>query len=152
MGNDLINRSVMLSRREMDVLDILYRAGRPLIVTEIVNTGKDLTQSTVTAVLRKLLGQGMVEVTGAEHSGKVLSRTYRPTGRSKEALVEAFMELYRRFAGAVPAEELCGRIMEEDRAQRGGVRDEVHDGSRAAAGIGPEIWGGSKDGKINGRI
>lgn len=120
MGNDLVNRSVMLSKREMDVLDILYRAGRPLIVTEIVNTGKDLTQSTVTAVLRKLLGQGMVEVAGAEHSGKVLSRTYRPTERSKEALVEAFMELYRRFAGAVSAEELCGRIMEEGRAQAPG--------------------------------
>ena len=72
-----------LNQRELDVLNILWKSEEPMTSTEIVNEMRGLTQSTVIAVLRKLLKDNLVEVCGVTHSGKVLSRTYRPTEASR---------------------------------------------------------------------
>lgn len=68
-----------LNPRELDVLNILWKSEEAMTSTDIVNEMRGLTQSTVIAVLRKLLKDDLVEVCGVTHSGKVLSRTYRPT-------------------------------------------------------------------------
>ena len=44
-----------MNRRELDVLSILLGTSEPKTVMEIVKSKSGLTQSTVTAVLRKLL-------------------------------------------------------------------------------------------------
>lgn len=102
----------MFSAREMDVLNILWKSKTPMTSTDVVNEKRDLTQSTAIAVLRKLLRDGLVDVDGVVHSGKVLSRTYRPTEQSRQALMDNFMELYGLFYAVVPAEELAARILE----------------------------------------
>ena len=76
-------------------------------VTEIVGQQGELTQSTVTSVLRKLLNGGLVEVTGIAHSGKVLSRQYRPTEKSRECVLEYFRQEYRRIIHILTPDELC---------------------------------------------
>lgn len=45
--------------RELDVLNVLFKGARPMTATEIIEEREErgLTQSTVTAVLRKLLNQ-----------------------------------------------------------------------------------------------
>ena len=70
-----------------------------------------MTQSTVIAVLRNLLKDELVEVNGVTHSGKVLSRTYRPTEKSKEVILNDFVELYERFRAVVPADQLVQEIL-----------------------------------------
>ena len=75
-----------MNPRELDVLNILWRSDEPMMATDIVNAKLGLTQSTVTAVLRKLLADNLVEVVGITHSGRVLSRTYRPTEASRELI------------------------------------------------------------------
>jgi len=45
----------MITEREIDVLNILWESDEPMMATDIVAQKKGLTQSTVTAVLRKLL-------------------------------------------------------------------------------------------------
>lgn len=102
----------MLNARELDVLNILWKSGKPMTPTDIVNEMRGLTQSTVIAVLRKLLGDKLVEVCGVTHSGKVLSRTYRPTEQSRQELMDNFLQLYGKFYSVVPAEELAARILE----------------------------------------
>lgn len=102
----------MLNAREMDVLNILWKSKKPMTSTDVVNEKGDLTQSTAIAVLRKLLRDELVEVSGVTHSGKVLSRTYRPTEQSKQVLMDNFLELYGLFYAVVPAEELAERILE----------------------------------------
>lgn len=102
----------VLNARELDVLNILWKSGKPMTSTDIVNEMRGLTQSTVIAVLRKLLGDKLVEVCGVTHSGKVLSRTYRPTEQSKRELMDNFLTLYGKFCAVVPAEELAARILE----------------------------------------
>ena len=63
----------MMNPRELDVLNILWKSEAPMMATDIVNAGEGLTQSTVTAVLRKLLNAKLVEVVGRKDTiGKPL--------------------------------------------------------------------------------
>lgn len=99
-----------MNPRELDVLNILYQTEEPMMVTDIVKAGEGLTQSTVTAVLRTLLKKELVEVTGVTYSGKVLSRTYRPTQMSKDAIMAHFVEQYKHFHSIITPEELLEAI------------------------------------------
>ena len=99
-----------MNPRELDVLNILWKSEEPMMATDIVNAGEGLTQSTVTAVLRKLLHANLVEVVGVTHSGKVLSRTYRPAKESKELLMKYFLEQYSMFKDVIKPAEMCAEI------------------------------------------
>ena len=80
----------MITEREIDVLNILWESDEPMMATDIVAQKKGLTQSTVTAVLRKLLKEEQVEVAGVTHSGRVLGRLYRTTEKSREVIKADF--------------------------------------------------------------
>ena len=54
----------MLNTRELDILNILWNSGVPMTSSDIVNAGRGLSQSTVQAVLRKLLNANLVKVSG----------------------------------------------------------------------------------------
>lgn len=101
----------MINPRELDVLNILWKSEQPLMATDIVNAGDGLTQSTVTAVLRKLLRAKLVEVAGITHSGKVLSRTYRPTEASREAILQDFTDNYNSFSDVVSKSSLFAALL-----------------------------------------
>ena len=103
-----------MNPRELDVLNILWKTDNPMTSTDIVNEQKGLTQSTVIAVLRKLLKDGLVEVAGVTHSGKVLSRTYRPTEESRDMILQNFQNDYRNFSNVIPKSSLCAAILEID--------------------------------------
>lgn len=81
-----------MNKRELDVLNILFKSSNEMTSTDICNAQRDLTQSTVIAVLRKLLKDNLIIVAGVTHSGKVLSRTYRPTPEAKQAIIEYFLQ------------------------------------------------------------
>lgn len=100
-----------LNPRELDVLNILWKKAEALTSTDIVNEQRGLTQSTVIAVLRKLLKDNLVEVAGVTHSGKVLSRTYRPTEESKDVILQHFADDYAHFQNVVPKSQLCAAVL-----------------------------------------
>lgn len=95
-----------MNQRELDVLNILHASDADMTSTDITCSLKGLTQSTVLTVLRKLLSEGLVEVAGVTHSGKVLSWTYRPTPAAKDAILEHFAQQYNSFRNVVSPEEL----------------------------------------------
>lgn len=103
-----------MNPRELDVLNILWKSDEPMMATDIVNARIGLTQSTVTAVLRKLLNEGLVEVAGITHSGRVLSRTYRPAEISRDLILKNFTETYNSFRSVIPASSLCAQILTTD--------------------------------------
>lgn len=107
-------RKLMINQRELEILNILWRSPEPVMVTEIIDADetKNLTQSTVTAVIRKLLNSDLVEVCGVKHSGKVLSRTYKPTEKSRDIIVENILDMYRTIRHVVPPNELAKIIKE----------------------------------------
>lgn len=88
--------------------------------SEIVNAGTGLTQSTVQAVLRKLLAAGLVDVQGVTHSGKVLSRTFGATTKSREVVLRKFLDEYRRFRTIISKKVAIASMFEvDDNALRG---------------------------------
>lgn len=103
-----------LNPRELDVLNILWSTDREMTSTDIVNEMRGLTQSTVIAVLRKLAKDGFVEVAGVTHSGKVLSRTYRPTEASKDYIAQHFAEDYASFTNVISQSDMCAAILQID--------------------------------------
>lgn len=103
-----------LNPRELDVLNILWKSGDPMTSTDIVNEMRGLTQSTVIAVLRKLLKDELVEVCGVTHSGKVLSRTYRPTESSREVILNNFAADYASFRDVISKSDICAAILHVD--------------------------------------
>lgn len=103
-----------LNPRELEVLKILHENERALTSTEIVNAGEELTQSTVQAVLRKMLAAELVEVQGVTHSGNVLSRTFGATQKSKEVLTEKFLGDIRSFHSIIDKMEVLAGMMEQE--------------------------------------
>ena len=101
-----------LNPRELEVLKILHENERALTSTEIVNSGEELTQSTVQAVLRKLLAAELVEVQGVTHSGNVLSRTFGATSKSKEVLTEKFLGDISSFHSIIDKMDILAGMME----------------------------------------
>lgn len=95
-----------MNQREVEVLDIICAADKPLISSDIVEYKHDLTQSTVIAVLRKLTNEKVVEVAGVTHSGKVLSRTYIPTEKAKDAVKNHYIELFQQTKHILSKKEL----------------------------------------------
>ena len=51
-----------LTGREKDILDILWKAGKGLIASEIVKEMEGLTINTVQAVLKKLLKRNLIKL------------------------------------------------------------------------------------------
>lgn len=109
-----------LNPRELEVMKILHENDRALTSTEIVNCGAELTQSTVQAVLRKLLAAELVEVQGVTHSGNVLSRTFGPTEKSKDVLTQKFLDDYKAFRTIISkADAIAGMFAtDEDLSNR----------------------------------
>lgn len=99
-----------MNERELDVLNILWKSEEPMMATDIVGAQHNLTQSTVTAVLRKLLKDELVEVTGVTHSGRVLSRMYKPTEKSQKVIMDHFLKQYSLFRNVITPEEMCAAI------------------------------------------
>ena len=102
----------MIHPRELEILNILWGSDKALTSKEIVDAGKGLSQSTVQAVLRKLLKDGLVEVDGITHSGNVLSRTYRPTEKSREVVLRQYVEQYNAISNIVNREEVI-KVLKE---------------------------------------
>ncbi len=86
-----------LNRRDRDILGILYSSDQALTATQIVNSGDGLTQSTVQAVIRKLLSAGLIEIQGITYSGNVLCRTFGTTEKSKEVLIQWLLDLFKDY-------------------------------------------------------
>lgn len=99
-----------MNKRDLEVLNILFKSESEMTSTDVCNAQHDLTQSTVIAVLRKLLGDGLVQVAGVTHSGKVLSRTYLPTSEAKKAVLEYFRQEIEDVGAIFSIDELRDAI------------------------------------------
>ncbi len=76
-----------LSKRELDVMNILWAEGKPLIASEIPKRKQGLSINTVQVVLKKLLKRDFIKVADIVQSGTVLSRSYAPVITPEEYAV-----------------------------------------------------------------
>lgn len=103
-----------MNERELDEINILWKSEDPMMATDIVNVGTGLTQSTVTAVLREILNADLVKVVGVTYSGKVLSRTYRPTEKSKEIILQNYVDSYCDFSAIISKTQLLKALFDDN--------------------------------------
>ena len=82
-----------LSEREMNVMQVLWKYEKPMTVTEIVESEKELTTPTVHTVLRKLLDKGYVQVIDTVQTGKVFARRYKAKKTQDDEIEEKIMQI-----------------------------------------------------------
>lgn len=102
----------MLSEREIDMLNILWQMKKPMTCSDIVAEKRELTQNTGTAVIRRLLADELIEIHGTTYCGRVLGRTYVPTPKSREVILQDFVDQYKRFKDIIPLNELIEKLKE----------------------------------------
>lgn len=66
----------MLTKRELQIMQILWNSATALSVREITSLSDNLSQNTVQAVLRKPVSEHVIEVDGIGQSGTVHTRNF----------------------------------------------------------------------------
>lgn len=95
----------MIHPREQEILNILWASDHEMSSLDIVETSS-LSQSTVQAVLRKLLKENLIEVVSITHSSNVLTRTFKPTLKSKELILHQYVGQYAIIQNIISLEEV----------------------------------------------
>lgn len=98
-----------LTKRQEDVMNILWDAKEPIIASEIVKTGTDLNINTVQAALRSLIKNNYIEVAEIVYSGTVLTRSYRAIVKREEVPNETANEIRK----ALREEDVFARYIDE---------------------------------------
>lgn len=98
-----------LTKRQEDVMNILWDAKEPIIASEIVKTGIDLNINTVQAALRSLIKKNYIEVAEIVYSGTVLTRSYRAIVKREEVPNETANEIRK----ALREEDVFARYIDE---------------------------------------
>lgn len=98
-----------LTKRQEDVMNILWDAKEPIIASEIVKTGTDLNINTVQAALRSLIKKNYIEVAEIVYSGTVLTRSYRAIVKREEVPNEPANEIRK----ALREEDVFARYIDE---------------------------------------
>lgn len=81
-----------LTRRELDVLNILWESSKPITAKEIVELNPSLSINTVQAVLKHLLKKEYIKVGDIVYSGTVLARGYSAVLDANEYMAEQLMQ------------------------------------------------------------
>ena len=108
-----------LSEREMNVMQVLWKYEKPMTVTEIVESEKELTTPTVHTVLRKWLDKGYVQVIDTVQTGKVFARRYKAKKTQDEEIEEKIEKCMKNsrnpmsFVNTITAALLNGAVDEE---------------------------------------
>lgn len=77
---------IALTKREIQIMQILWNSTSPLSAREITETSNELNQNTVQAVLRKLLKANYITAASIGYSGTVLTRQYTAVLTQEEYL------------------------------------------------------------------
>ena len=65
-----------LKKRQLEVMDVLWESGEPMIASEIVKAREDLNVNTVQAALRSLVKKNYIEVADIVYSGTEIGRAH----------------------------------------------------------------------------
>lgn len=103
-----------LSVREIQIINTLFSSDIPMTSLDIVMKNPGLSQSTIQAILRKLLNNGLVEVVNKVHSGNVLARAFRGTEKAKEEVLMYMVDEYQKISGVLSISELAEAMMGEE--------------------------------------
>jgi len=110
--------NISLTKRDLDVLNILWESDDPKTAAQIVKAGPELTMNTVQAVLRKLLKNKLVEIAEIVYSGTVLTRSYKPIISQEDFLLHKMTSEYQSLRKKISKVSILSALLdtEEDTA------------------------------------
>lgn len=84
-----------LSQSELEIMDLLWRVGRPLTRAEIIKLlpNKKWNEKSIHLILNNIIDKGVLEVKGFERCGKIYGRTYGPVMTRAEFIGEKINEI-----------------------------------------------------------
>ena len=88
-----------LSKRQYEIMQIMWETNRPMLASEIVNVKDELNINTVQSALKAMLEKKYIEVAEITHSRTVLARTYRPIV-SKESYLKEICDEFDNDLGS----------------------------------------------------
>ncbi|MCI8752276.1 MAG: BlaI/MecI/CopY family transcriptional regulator [Lachnospiraceae bacterium] len=111
--------NISLTKRDLDVLNILWESDDPKTAAQIVKAGPELTMNTVQAVLRKLLKNKLVEIAEIVYSGTVLTRSYKPIISQEDFLLHKMTSEYQSLRKKISKVSILSALLdtEEDTAR-----------------------------------
>ncbi len=111
--------NISLTKRDLDVLNILWESDDPKTAAQIVKAGPELTMNTVQAVLRKLLKNKLVEIAEIVYSGTVLTRSYKPIISQEDFLLHKMTSEYQSLRKEISKVSILSALLdtEEDTAR-----------------------------------
>ena len=110
-----------LTKKEQELMEVLWKAGRPLSSKEIVENSIDKTwkDSSIHILLNSLLDKGALKEAGYVRTGKGYGRTFEPTESGEKYYAEFLATIAKRttpklFMSALfNSEELNDEMLEE---------------------------------------
>ena len=90
--------SSTLTKREMEIMTILWESEEPIVASEIARRGDNLTVNTVQSLLKKLMKLGYIKVADIVYSGTVLSRCYTPVISADDYEMNNMMNAYNKIS------------------------------------------------------
>lgn len=104
-----------LPDREVDILYVMWNAGRPLLASEITEAEEELKLATVHTTLKRMLRKNLIEVVDFAKSGNVFGRCYQPTISLREfELGKISSEFKNKKCKDITASNLVAALLDEE--------------------------------------
>ena len=101
-----------LTRKELDILYVLWSTDEALSATRITEQAPDLNKNTVNALLRKLLRNGLIRVDDIGYSGTVLTRKYKAVLSHEEYMRQSIAEDTKKVTDASSRRNMIFAILD----------------------------------------
>ncbi|MGF0033935.1 BlaI/MecI/CopY family transcriptional regulator [Bariatricus sp. SGI.154] len=99
-----------LSKRQLEVMKILWNNTKPMVASDIVKANPSLNINTVQACLKVLIKEKAIEVADIVYSGTVLTRSYR----ALISKTDYFNDVYRDIIGGSSASPLIASFIQTE--------------------------------------
>jgi len=103
-----------LTKRDLDVMNILWDSDAPKTAALIVKSKPELTMNTVQAVLRKLLKNNLIEVAEIVYSGTVLTRSYSPLVSQEDFLLHKMTSEYQSLSKKISKVSILSALLDTE--------------------------------------
>jgi predicted transcriptional regulator len=120
-----MNRDYDVTKREMDILKILWNSEKPLTASEIARSdNRDISISTSQTGLRSLVKKGLVGVDGIVYSGTVLTRSYKALQTYDQYEVSKLVTSYQNIRDKeISAFSFVSALVESEKSREDAIRE-----------------------------
>lgn len=108
-----------LTKRELEVMRILWESEKPLMVSEIVQRDKNGTIYSVQRIIQNLIKKDMVAVDSIAYNKKALGRTFKPLVSSESIELDNMREMFSKMGSRnIAASHLIAALLPADNSEQ----------------------------------